>query len=494
MRNPFALLGLKRDADEAAIKRAYAQRLRQNRPDEDPAAFQALNEAYRRCLEIAANRDEWQDDDEEMPLPSEVAGSGGAADAADEAQPSPYDADEVDETSEDDSPRFVRRSFDVDGFLHELSERAQTDPPHALDAWLRSLEPLYSLELKQALRTPVASMLAHNDPLPPPHALRLILQFFDLDGVSSDDDWLRRQLSERLREAHEAHALDQEIARYRSPGEETPVDREMMHELLGPRRWLRRLFLLLVPLLPSRLMSLLLTLEQDYPSAADARLSPESKDFWRRVTDRDNLNWRRLMVTPLRMALYGGGLLGLVALFDANTRPLQDVAMSFAVLTGVLLAWTLITTACRRLATHLERMRGYYPPLLYAGLWFAAGLIASHWWPAVAIILLFAVGYVWSLPRSWPEHMVVVAAMMTGAFATHMIGRFALNGGQSEGLTILNSAYAGAIPVLHDLLYAWCKRLSLDEARRRVGWTGWIAAAHMILAASLPMWLSLLKH
>jgi len=42
----FGLLGLTEDADERSIKRAYAQRLRGTRPDEDPAGFQRLREAY----------------------------------------------------------------------------------------------------------------------------------------------------------------------------------------------------------------------------------------------------------------------------------------------------------------------------------------------------------------------------------------------------------------------------------------------------------------
>ncbi len=47
-------LGLQQDADERAIKRAYAQRLRQSRPDEDAHAFQQLHDAYQDAL--AAHR------------------------------------------------------------------------------------------------------------------------------------------------------------------------------------------------------------------------------------------------------------------------------------------------------------------------------------------------------------------------------------------------------------------------------------------------------
>lgn len=49
-------LGLDADADERAIKRAYATRLKTTRPDEDPEGFQALNEAYRAALQWVQTR------------------------------------------------------------------------------------------------------------------------------------------------------------------------------------------------------------------------------------------------------------------------------------------------------------------------------------------------------------------------------------------------------------------------------------------------------
>lgn len=53
----LAWFGLPHDADERAVKRAYAQRLKQIRPDEDPTGFQALHERYKAALQIVRTRD-----------------------------------------------------------------------------------------------------------------------------------------------------------------------------------------------------------------------------------------------------------------------------------------------------------------------------------------------------------------------------------------------------------------------------------------------------
>jgi hypothetical protein len=56
--NCWEILGLDEEADERAIKRQYARLLKTTRPDEDPAAFQALREAYEHALRWA----QWRGD------------------------------------------------------------------------------------------------------------------------------------------------------------------------------------------------------------------------------------------------------------------------------------------------------------------------------------------------------------------------------------------------------------------------------------------------
>lgn len=46
MRDPYLLLGLNDDADDAAVERAYRQAIKDCPPERDAARFQALREAY----------------------------------------------------------------------------------------------------------------------------------------------------------------------------------------------------------------------------------------------------------------------------------------------------------------------------------------------------------------------------------------------------------------------------------------------------------------
>lgn len=46
MEDPYAVLGLDRQADDAAIRRAYAQQVRQFPPEREPEAFRRIRAAY----------------------------------------------------------------------------------------------------------------------------------------------------------------------------------------------------------------------------------------------------------------------------------------------------------------------------------------------------------------------------------------------------------------------------------------------------------------
>ncbi|WP_462320226.1 DnaJ domain-containing protein [Halochromatium sp.] len=48
MPDPFLILGIEPDADDAAVEAAYRNAIKRNPPDRAPAVFQAVREAYER--------------------------------------------------------------------------------------------------------------------------------------------------------------------------------------------------------------------------------------------------------------------------------------------------------------------------------------------------------------------------------------------------------------------------------------------------------------
>ncbi len=243
--NPFVRLGLSADADEAQIKRAYARLLRITRPDDDPAGFQQLNDAYQRCLARARQRavataevgfdahdrrgheddaradDAWTAADafEFKPIaieprvqapevgreprivappdpsprpvaipppPDPFARPAAGASAHTATHPNPLLADLYALATA--TAVHAEPAFDLAGFLDELSHAAQTKPPEALQRWLDHHPELYSLTQQQAV---ARELVAHLSYAPSLYIAQLdtVLRFFGLDtvgeGVSS---------------------------------------------------------------------------------------------------------------------------------------------------------------------------------------------------------------------------------------------------------------------------------------------------------------------
>ncbi|NUO75716.1 MAG: hypothetical protein HOQ32_06850 [Lysobacter sp.] len=224
----FQRLGLDDDADEAQIRRAYARELRKTRPDEDPTAFQALNEAYRQCLDYAAWRasggeDDWDEDEDEdeadadaltmrvapealaaaLAMDRQLAADAGGS-GPDPATPGPV-SDGL--GNEDAEPRF---HLDQDAFIAGLLEASSVGSAADVHRWLQAHTAFYAVGAREALAPQVLDALIDAPELPPRH-LAALLHFFGLDEVGHGRDWLWPRIAElqaraRLTPEHTAAA------------------------------------------------------------------------------------------------------------------------------------------------------------------------------------------------------------------------------------------------------------------------------------------------
>ncbi|MGJ7904527.1 hypothetical protein [Lysobacter sp. 1R34A] len=518
--SPFERLGIAASADEREIKRAYARELRRSRPDEDPAGFQDLHDAYRHCLAYAEHRrslgEDGEDEDEDLAAaaPERQREHHGEHGDGPVAEPPESDRAEASEppsgrshASADDgwrrppSPRSDDEdqsdAFDGRAFLDELLQRASDHGAAELERWLLDLEPLYSLDLKQALRAPVAHALAMADPPLTSESVRTIAAFFALDSVNPREDWLQEQLHQASRRAEAAAEFEQTVATMLSP-RVRPVDRMLMRELLGPYSLWRRVLIALVAMLPTRLMSLWSSLQQIDPQLAATRLDAGSMDFWHRATDRHRIDVRRALLAAARIVLYPLLLLGFFAAFGPRNSLLADLPRVWFIGAAI---W--LSLACVRMLTPLLPRRGDpgvlsfrdRPLLLVAALAvLALGLApVSTDLSALAVV---GMAVTWMVARGVGRIYRTVWTMFAGlVVAVCLPDCFAIVLGTPAGqLRAIPDAWlplylaAGvATPVAQDLHLARLQRTDLQTAREQASWLRplLVAAALLLIVRGL---------
>ena len=374
MSDAFDFLGLDREADERAIKRAYAQALKRTRPESDPVGFQALNEAYHRALDRVRERAEAPR--RAAPAPFEPqAMLAMAADAApavvlhdpmELAAPAPLEPlpaavlDWTDEASSrvgdtvlPDPPERVQweappvpaqvafhsapanERFVFPAFFDALAAQALQGDASRLRDWLQRQPALWSLTTKaQAGTATMAALQSSSTPMPD-RCFDAILAFFDLDHVLAGQDALK--LGRLRRRLHVEWLLlrgeRQEFAaelRSAKPPVNLPPDR-LARFLSGPFRWHSVLLQALPPNQPSEVAAFLRFLEQarvqQLPPAFDAR----RMRFWRRAGDRGAMSWPRVAVGAARCL----AITCAVALIDV----MEAIGTGVATVTLLPLAW-----------------------------------------------------------------------------------------------------------------------------------------------------------
>ncbi len=192
----FEHLGLDDDADERAIKRAYAQRLKTVRPDVDPEGFQALHEAYRMALEAARWRDENPDDIVEI---NEAAPALEAAAVADvvptilgAARPQVPKADGTASQDLHENPTVTASAsatrFDFDTFYAQMVQQAGTTDIVGLQTWLVVQATHWSLQVKSEAGWRSLAKMRDAPPALTPGQFDALVTFFGFDDVLAGAD------------------------------------------------------------------------------------------------------------------------------------------------------------------------------------------------------------------------------------------------------------------------------------------------------------------
>jgi len=331
MNDPFVFLGIGHDADERTIKRAYAMRLRNARPDSDPIGFQTLNEAYRVALDWARERDadiEVRDTptsatalvDEPQAIDTSTEsmstreptriGSGLAQPALDEKHGAPP-VDSTDLPCEtpsgtqlstrprDDVHEAVHEPLDFEAFFDALCEQAVPGDAEALNNWLQRQPALWSLSTKAQAGFATMTAIGRQAPPMPDRCFDVVLAFFDMDHVLAGQDALRlgrlrRRLHMEWLLLHERRELERELAVSRPPV--TLATERIFRVLSGPFRWSDVLLQGLLPHRPSEIATFLLHLQ-----AARVERLPHGFDrrrigFWMRAGDRSSMSLPRLAI------------------------------------------------------------------------------------------------------------------------------------------------------------------------------------------------------
>ncbi len=437
MSDVFTFLGVRRDAGERDIKRAYARLLRQHRPDEDPVGFQRLNEAYQHALACAAHRamslaEGSDDDDDPAPIADGLAHAAPVQDPHDaRTEPSPNIAAPL--IAVDETPARVQAValpapappapvIDIGTVVEEVLAQAGSLAPSALRARLMDDPALYALSIKRQVGNQLFHRIAYDDALVRADSLAVLSDFFSIDPPQ----WLEQRLLVRLAVQNE------DTARYDEPR------KAVIRQLKRRFRWPVAALMACVPGMATRVDALAGQLRARYGEDVPG-LNPQQIAFFARIAHPLYFGrWR--WVTFALMASLAALLAGQLTLWvGGRSQPPMEIA-GYAALTclAVLLVWH----GMRALwALQARPATGLGLPLLPTWLSLAAiladimggGLSALAYLlvaPASLIrlarfyeVLRFGTGIaflVGTLPAHWPAPSTVIAFLAGASIAMNL--------------------------------------------------------------------------
>jgi hypothetical protein len=377
MNRALHALGLGADADERAIKRAYAAKLKTTRPDSDPEGFQALNEAYRAALIWAQSRPTEEDAPstasvipvalmdtvagELEPQPGLSCDTGGDSDAIerrdlDEAridapEMRANEAADIDIAAPVEAPEEPVR-FDLDAFFETCAALAVRSRDGELLAWLNAQPILWSLEHKGQIGHWLLRYLQEQRPPIEARRFDVMADFFGLLDLNSGyDAYLIHRLRHRLHLSWEVQSEQLRALAQRAgmDGSSVAADirqtRRVLSQIRRPMRTAQVLFAGLMPMYPSAVRSFLHRLDFGNLDDLPPPIDPQQVAFWDAAGDRSRLSAPRLMIGATRCLAYALAGVAIVLLVKAMTPgiavdPVIALKTGATLLAALLAGWS----------------------------------------------------------------------------------------------------------------------------------------------------------
>ncbi|MEO8001102.1 MAG: hypothetical protein ABI644_04445 [Arenimonas sp.] len=347
--SPFRALGIKKSASIPEIKRAYAAQLKLNRPDDDPAAFQKLREAFDAALYSAKQRDLQHapknitvlpeiDDVSTNELNFKSHGRIITESSAENFPVHVFTADPKVFSSEEPAREItisvqIDDPFDFDEFIDELQKAADFELP-AFEQWLVTNPKLYSLSTKAKIIHPLMHYLSEASRPLLPKWLSALMAFFQLDTVASRSYDLEFWI-ESAQQHSELFWKPETIALQYADGRGTWIDRLLLNELKEKNNKPRHYLILLLPSLKARIRKMA---EQfiDIPIEYQQRvINPDSLQFWFNASEPSHINGRDALVVAVTWAM----IFSVASWVKNDLWQLFLVIASICYVGWILLAW-----------------------------------------------------------------------------------------------------------------------------------------------------------
>lgn len=392
------VLELDTDADERAIKRAYAKRLRVTRPDDDPVAFQQLHEAYQAALEWVraepmANNDEWADAEADGALEASVFTAQQPMPAAHEYSP-PHPPQGAPVLLRAQPPLELEGAVDVPANAQRILCEARLSPADAFGPWLDATPILWSLRYKPLVGHALLDELVRGKYAICAANMELLVRCFDWDdvhdGVDPDNLAAIRAHVERRWTVQSGDPAQINAALHQEGSlQMAPVTAERcLRYLSKPWHAGWALWRAVLPDHVTDINRMMDALEQSGFEQLPAYWDPRQVAFWRSLVDVSQINRWRCLLGMLRGILIGAlaAMLPLpftlIALLDGLDRDMSEyglaaigICTAFALI-GVL--WPLLRWSVRQLTLDHSHTRFGLLLTLPAPLMAIASLVLIH--------------------------------------------------------------------------------------------------------------------